>query len=187
MDEWVWLSLRCGWGKDSENLAVSAAQPKSSAQVYCWFSCVLERLLEVCKGSQICMIIALGENNSHLMRKAEEGGLRKKWQLRWWHDRWEEHITSPEEVTILTDSCLGEPSSVFSILTPLGNLCSEWADIDCVGSVVSSGTCPGFCGLCQSLLLNFNFFISILTVNCNLVDSAAEAEIPHKDINFLNT
>lgn len=46
--------------------------------------------------------------------------------------------------------------------------------------------CPGFCGLRQSLLLNFNFFISILTVNCNLVDSAAEAEIPYKDFSFLN-
>lgn len=51
----------------------------------------------------------------------------------------------------------------------------------------SSGICSGFCGLRQSLLLDFYFFISILTVNCNLVNSAAETEMPYEDTSFLNT
>lgn len=79
--------------------------------------------MEVCKGSQICTIIGIEGNRRHLKRNVDEGGVRRKRQLRWWYGRQEEHITSPEEVPLFTDSCCGEP--VHFILTPLYNLCSE--------------------------------------------------------------
>lgn len=42
------------------------------------FDWALERLVEVYKGSQICMIIGMEGNKNHLKRKAEEGGTKEE-------------------------------------------------------------------------------------------------------------
>ena len=75
----VWLLLQCN--------------QRALHRLTCWFSYALENLVEVGKGSQICMIIGTEGNKRHLKRKVDEGGVRRKWQLRRWYGRQEEHIT----------------------------------------------------------------------------------------------
>lgn len=90
--EWVGFSLRCGGRKDSESLAAPATQRALHRLTY-WFSHVVETSVKVCKGSQICMITGMKGSKRYVKRKADEGEVGRKWQLRWWYGKQKERIT----------------------------------------------------------------------------------------------
>lgn len=81
--------MRCREGKGSENLATYAAQSKSSAQTYLLFFICVRKLGGSMRRWTDLYDYWNGGKQRHLKRKADEEGIRRKWQLRLWCGRQE--------------------------------------------------------------------------------------------------